>query len=400
MEWYDLSDVQAQAILDMQLRRIAALEREKIESEYRELQATIKGLEELLEDPKKVDAEDQEGDDGAQEEARERAPHDYRGGRARVQARGPGAPRADRHHPQPGRLRQAHPRQHVPQPAQGRQGRRQHGDARGRPRRAHPGLRHPRHAALLHQHGSRAAPEVVRAQGRHDEEFARRAGGQRHTPHRQRARERRGGGAGPRRGGTLPRPGHQEGAGQAGHGRPDRQRPPGGADHHEPPGQRRACYGAPGHRGRRRDDGHPAGAVDPVRPVGNHPSPEGGGRREGHGAARPGRRHRHGRGRTEQQAPSDQQEGVRKADGPQSLPGSGTRRAGHQDAEGHEKDRTGRRRAGDHGQRRALRGLIEGEGASDEPLRDPQHGQGGAGRHDIQAGPGRLGGLDSLRGRA
>ncbi len=57
MEWYDLSDVQAQAILDMQLRRIAALEREKIESEYKELQATIKGLEELLADPEKVDAE-------------------------------------------------------------------------------------------------------------------------------------------------------------------------------------------------------------------------------------------------------------------------------------------------------------------------------------------------------
>ena len=57
MEWYDLSDVQAQAILDMQLRRIAALEREKIESEYKELQVTIKGLEELLADPEKVDAE-------------------------------------------------------------------------------------------------------------------------------------------------------------------------------------------------------------------------------------------------------------------------------------------------------------------------------------------------------
>ncbi len=57
MEWYDLSDLQAQAILDMQLRRIAALEREKIESEYRELQATIRGLEELLDDPGKVDAE-------------------------------------------------------------------------------------------------------------------------------------------------------------------------------------------------------------------------------------------------------------------------------------------------------------------------------------------------------
>ena len=57
MEWYDLSDVQAQAILDMQLRRIAALEREKIESEYKELQSTIKGLEDLLADPGKVDAE-------------------------------------------------------------------------------------------------------------------------------------------------------------------------------------------------------------------------------------------------------------------------------------------------------------------------------------------------------
>ena len=57
MEWYALSDVQAQAILDMQLRRIAALERARIESEYKELQATIRGLEELLADPKKVDAE-------------------------------------------------------------------------------------------------------------------------------------------------------------------------------------------------------------------------------------------------------------------------------------------------------------------------------------------------------
>ena len=57
MEWYALSDLQAQAILDMQLRRIAALERQRIESEYKELQATIKGLEELLADPNKVDAE-------------------------------------------------------------------------------------------------------------------------------------------------------------------------------------------------------------------------------------------------------------------------------------------------------------------------------------------------------
>ena len=57
IEWYDLDAVQAQAILDMQLRRIAALEREKIETEYQELQETIAELEALLADPEKVSAE-------------------------------------------------------------------------------------------------------------------------------------------------------------------------------------------------------------------------------------------------------------------------------------------------------------------------------------------------------
>ena len=57
IEWYDLDAIQAQAILDMQLRRIAALERERIESEYQELQATIAELEALLADPEKVSAE-------------------------------------------------------------------------------------------------------------------------------------------------------------------------------------------------------------------------------------------------------------------------------------------------------------------------------------------------------
>ena len=57
MEWYNLDAVQAQAILDMQLRRIAALEREKIETEYGELQETIAELEALLADPAKVSAE-------------------------------------------------------------------------------------------------------------------------------------------------------------------------------------------------------------------------------------------------------------------------------------------------------------------------------------------------------
>ena len=49
-----LTEVQAQAILDMQLRRLAALERQKLEDEYEALLQTIGELGELLADPAKV----------------------------------------------------------------------------------------------------------------------------------------------------------------------------------------------------------------------------------------------------------------------------------------------------------------------------------------------------------
>ena len=57
MERFGLDEPQAQAILDLQLRRIATLERERLEQEYQDLQKTIHGLEELLADPTKVLAE-------------------------------------------------------------------------------------------------------------------------------------------------------------------------------------------------------------------------------------------------------------------------------------------------------------------------------------------------------
>ncbi len=57
MQQFGLTQVQAQAILDMQLRRIAALERERIEEEYQGLVKTIAELEALLADPKKILAE-------------------------------------------------------------------------------------------------------------------------------------------------------------------------------------------------------------------------------------------------------------------------------------------------------------------------------------------------------
>jgi DNA gyrase subunit A len=54
MERYTLSEIQATAILDMQLRRLAALERERIQQEYAELQARIAELKAILDDPSKV----------------------------------------------------------------------------------------------------------------------------------------------------------------------------------------------------------------------------------------------------------------------------------------------------------------------------------------------------------
>ena len=51
---FKLSDVQAQAILDMQLRRLAALERWKIEEEHKQIRETIAYLEDLLASPKKI----------------------------------------------------------------------------------------------------------------------------------------------------------------------------------------------------------------------------------------------------------------------------------------------------------------------------------------------------------
>ena len=51
---FGLDDDQAQAILDMQLRRLAALERQQIENEYNELQTAIREMEELLASDRKM----------------------------------------------------------------------------------------------------------------------------------------------------------------------------------------------------------------------------------------------------------------------------------------------------------------------------------------------------------
>jgi DNA gyrase subunit A len=54
MQRFKFSDLQAQAVLDMQLRRLAALERWKIEEEHKQVKEQIDYLEDLLAHPKKI----------------------------------------------------------------------------------------------------------------------------------------------------------------------------------------------------------------------------------------------------------------------------------------------------------------------------------------------------------
>ncbi len=54
MERFNLTEIQTQAILDMQLRRLAALERQKIEDEYEQLRRLIAELEDVLAHPHKI----------------------------------------------------------------------------------------------------------------------------------------------------------------------------------------------------------------------------------------------------------------------------------------------------------------------------------------------------------
>jgi len=54
MTRFSLTELQGRAILDMQLRRLAALEQQKIEDEYRQVRERIAYLEDLLQSPRKV----------------------------------------------------------------------------------------------------------------------------------------------------------------------------------------------------------------------------------------------------------------------------------------------------------------------------------------------------------
>ena len=106
---FKLSEQQAKAILDMQLGRLAALERQQIEDEFAELIKT----DQLPRRPARQPREDRCAHQGrpgrAEEEVRRRAPHpDRRAGGDRLHRRRPDPARGGRRHAHAARLHQAH----------------------------------------------------------------------------------------------------------------------------------------------------------------------------------------------------------------------------------------------------------------------------------------------------
>ena len=84
MTGFGLSEPQAQAILDMRLARLAALERQKIEDEYLAVIQLIAELEDILANPSRVLSIIKDELDRAEAQVRRRAPHE---GRRRLEPR-------------------------------------------------------------------------------------------------------------------------------------------------------------------------------------------------------------------------------------------------------------------------------------------------------------------------
>ena len=208
MTRFDLSELQAQAILDMRLARLAALERKKIEDEYLAVIQLIAELEDILANPARVlSIIKDELTELKQKYAGERRTRVQEDAVARADRRGPDRRRGRRRHDQRPRLHQAPAGRDLPPPAPRRQGDHRPRHPRGGRGRAPPRREHPRLGALLHE----PRPGLQRQGPRHPR---RHAPGQGHPDHQPAGRPGRGG-RGPDghdhpaglRAGQLPRPG-------------------------------------------------------------------------------------------------------------------------------------------------------------------------------------------------
>ncbi len=122
MSKFKLSEIQANHILDMPLRRLTKLARTELEQEHKELLAKIKYLKALLKDPKKIRGVIK--DEILQIKQKHGNPQKDpdQGGRGLLRRRGPDRRGGRRHHGQSRGLRQAGAHRHVPPAGQGWQG--------------------------------------------------------------------------------------------------------------------------------------------------------------------------------------------------------------------------------------------------------------------------------------
>jgi DNA gyrase subunit A len=154
MRLLDIDELQATAILDMQLRRLAALERQRLQDEYAQIEAEIAEYNAIL------SSETRQRDRG---EVRRRAAHPAGPARRRRVHGGPDRRGGRGRHDLPDRLREAHEDRPLPVPAPRRQGHPGSDAEAGRHRR--PLLRHvhPSLDPVLHQQGPGLPGQGVRA---------------------------------------------------------------------------------------------------------------------------------------------------------------------------------------------------------------------------------------------
>ena len=152
MKTFGLSEVQAQAILEMRLQRLTGLEREKIIAEHAELTRLIAELKGILTIPSRS-WKSSWRNSRTQEEIRRRAPHGDRRVDGRHQHRGHDRRGGHGRHHVPSGLHQAKPRQPLPHPAPRRQGQDGHDHQRRGLRRAHLHRLDAQLHPLLHQPG-------------------------------------------------------------------------------------------------------------------------------------------------------------------------------------------------------------------------------------------------------
>ena len=123
IELLDIDEIQAQAILDMQLRRLAALERQRIVDDLAKIEAEIADLEDILAKPERQRAIVRDELKETRRQVRRRPAHPHHRRRRRRRRRGPDRPRGRRRDDHRDRLRQADQDRPVPQPEARRQGR-------------------------------------------------------------------------------------------------------------------------------------------------------------------------------------------------------------------------------------------------------------------------------------